>query len=294
MTTPLAAPTPAPRTVDASVLDRLAFESTAAVRSAMKAEDSLHYTLDAFYAAGKALWAAPRVMSHRDDLLTLPKYDIGHLDRFEDYARALRFVQTEMLRRIQRSRQLPQVAVEGWRMRSLMMSYAETLSHKGHVAPELLARLREGGGYRDLAEDLSVLVREFQGLPEGKIGPDAAVTGEDLTRASEIAHQINIHVGNTVDPDMSHETLLAERRKLGGLLIEAQSQIRRGVSFFRWDEGDVNALLPSLYVPPGVRKTPDTVTAVPDEFAAHEQLHAAQAAETPAVVHPEDHPFAAE
>lgn len=38
---------------------------------------------------------------------------------------------------------LPDVAAEGWRIRSMMMSYAEALSHKGHMAPQLIFRLRE-------------------------------------------------------------------------------------------------------------------------------------------------------
>ena len=282
--------------VDASTIDRESFDRTAPYRAAMKVADAPHYTLDAFYAAGKALWTLPRVMAHRPDLMTLPKYDIGHLDRFGDYARALRFVQTEILRRIQRSTQLPEVAAAGWQMRSMMMSYAETLSYKGHFAPELLARLREGSGYRDLVEDLSVLVRELQGLPESKIGPDAPVTPDDLKKAAELAHVINVQVGTGPEADLSQEELLGERQKLGGLLVTAHSQIRRGVSYFRWAEGDVNTLVPSLYVPPGHRKSTDPTTEAPPDLAAlHAQLHAAQTAAAPAApVAPEDHPFTSE
>lgn len=281
---------------DAAVLDRDAFDKTAPLRAAVRVEDAPHYSLDAFFAAGIALRTIPRIAPLRADLLTLPNYDVGHFDRFGDLARALRFVQTELLRRIQRSTQLPQVAAEGWQMRSMMMAYAEALSHKGVFAPELIARLREGSGYRDLVEDLSVLVSEFQGLPASKIGADTVVTRADLTRASEIAHEINVQVGTGIDA--SQDELIAERRKLGGLLIEAHSEIRRGVAFLRWDEGDVNKLVPSLFVPAGPRRRDPDVD-VPEELEAlHKQLHAAQVAEassgpTP-VVDAEDNPFTAE
>lgn len=294
-------PGPAPDAtteVDAATLDRGAFDKTAAMRAAVKVDDLPSYGLDAFYAAGIALRTVPKIAKLRDDLRTLPKYDVAHFDWFDDLARALRFVQTEILRRIQRSAQLPQVATEGWKIRSLMMSYAETLSHKGAFAPELIVRLREGSGYRDLVEDLSVLVREFQGLPESKIGEDTAVTRADLTRASQIAHQINVQVGGDVGAETQDE-LITERRKLGGLLLEAHSQIRRGVSFFKWAEADLNALVPSLYVPAGPRRPRDTDTDVPKELAElHNQLHAAQAAEASVDLHApvdaEDNPFTAE
>lgn len=277
---------------DPSGLDRAAFDRTAAARSAMRPEDAPHYTLDAFYAAGKALWIAPRVAAYRDPMLALPGFDVAHLDGFEDLARGLRFVQTELLRRIQRAKQVPELAAEGWRLRALMMSYAEALSYKGRIAPELIVRLREGSGYRDLVEDLSVLCQEFLALPAELTGPNAAVTRAEIARASELAHEINVRVGNAADVDLSQAALLDERRRLGGLLLRAHGQIRRAMTYLRWDEGDATELVPSLYVPGGGRKAAEPATEPPQELAElHEQLHE-QAAAPP--VHPEDDPFAAE
>ena len=53
---------------------------------------------------------------------------------------------------------------------------------------------------------------------------------------------------------MKVQELLGERRKLGGLLLTAHRQIWRGVAFLRSDQRDVDDLVPSLYVPPGVPK----------------------------------------
>jgi hypothetical protein len=285
--------TPTPVTnVAAADIDREAFARTESVRAQMNVANLPHYHLDAIYACGKALWALGRVTPHRDDLLTLPKFDIGNLDHFADYARGLKYAQLQILRRIQRTRQLPEVAAEGFRIRSMMMSYAETLSHKGHFAPELIVRLREGSGYRDLVADLGVLVTEFQGLPASKTGPDAPVTLADLDKAAEIAERINVHVGNAVDPDMSQETLVNERAKLGALLVEAHFQLRRGVGYFRAGEADVNEILPSLFVPPGPRRTTESTADLPPDLATlHEQLHAAQVETAPLPLDPEDHPF---
>ena len=245
---------PTPDSVDPQDLDRLSFDDTAPERDAREAEDCLRYTLNAFFAAGKALWILPRVMPYRERMLALPDYDLRHLDRFERYARALRFVQTEILRRMPQTGQLPELAAEGWRLRALMMSYAEALSHKDRVAPELIVRLRKGSGYRALVEDLTVLVHELLEV-EGGTGPGSPVTLADLDRASEVADQLHVRVGNPAEIDATRATLVKERRKLGHLLVEAHDQLRRALGYLRWAEGDANTLVPSLYVLGRKRRT---------------------------------------
>jgi hypothetical protein len=245
---------PTPDSVDPQDLDRLAFDDTAPDRAAREVEDCRRYTLDAFFAAGRALWILPRVMPYRQRMLALPDYDLRHLDRFERYARALRFVETAILLRVRRTGQLPELAAEGWRLRALMMSYAEALSHKGRVAPELIVRLREGSGYRTLVEDLTVLVHELLAV-EGGTGPGSPVTLEDLDRAAEIADELNVRVGNPAEIDATRATLVRERRKLGHLLVEAHDQLRRALGYLRWAEGDANTLVPSLYVLGRKRRT---------------------------------------
>lgn len=171
------------------------------------------------------------------------------------------------------------------------MSYGDALCLKGLIPAEVLARVREGSGYRDLAEDLIVLVEQFQGLPGSLTGDGSVVTGADLTRASEVANQIFLYVGD--EAVETSQALEDERRKLGGLLGRAHHQVRRGVSHFRWDEGDVNTFVPSIYVPPGARKstTASTTDVPPDLATLHEELHAAQGAVgAPTPMGPEDHP----
>lgn len=275
---------------DASALDRLAFDRTASARGAMKPEDAPNYGLDAFHAAGKALAIVPRVAPYRAAMTTLPGFRVAHLDGLEDYARALRFVHTEILRRVQRAKVLPVLAEEGRTLRALMMSYAEALSYKGLFAPELIVRLREGTGYSDLVEDLNVLAQEFLALPATHTGPGSLVTRPEIDRASEIAHQINVAAGNAVDIDLSQAALVDERRKVAGLLLGAHGQIRRAITYLRWDEGDANDLVPSLYIAGPGRPKAKAPAEVPEELAElHQELHAVTG--TP---HPEDSPFAAE
>jgi hypothetical protein len=98
---------------------------------------------------------APRVVEYRDELLTLPKLDLAAIDAFADYARALRCVQIELWRWMERGKLVPELAKEGWSLRSQMLAYADALSYRGRVAPELGARLRRALGTRTSSQTCS-------------------------------------------------------------------------------------------------------------------------------------------
>lgn len=269
---------------DSAALDRAAFARTADARSALRAEDALPYTLDALHAVSRAMWIAPRLMPFRADLLALSGFDVTHLDNLETHARALRFVHAEILRRVERTNELPGLRAEAYKVRALMMAYAELLSLKGTVAPAFVAKLREGSGNRDLIEDLTVLVQELQALPAPMLSADTPVTRAEVTRAADLANELNVRIGNTPEGNLSQAELLDERRKLGSLLVKAHAQLRRGMAYLRFEQGDAAELVPSLYVGSGKRKAP---APDPDEGLAtlHEELHSAP-------LDPEDDPFA--
>jgi len=282
------APTPA----DASALDRHAFDRTTARRAAMKPEDAPTFGLDAFAAAGKAIAIGQRVAPYRAAMILLPGFEVAHLDCLEDYARALRFVHTEILRRVQRAKVLPVLEEEGKALRRLMLSYADGLSIKKLFSEELITRVREGTGYADLVEDLNILAQEFLALPAAWTAPGSLVTRPEIERASEIAHQINVATAKTAEIDLSQTALLDERRKVAGLLLEAHSEILRAITYLRWKEGDADELVPTLYSGSKGRRAAKPAEGVPAELAeVHQELHALTG--TPHL-NPEDNPFSEE
>lgn len=228
--------------------DRAAFDRTASARAAVDVSSLPAYTLDAVHATAQALATARRLAPYRDAIAALHGFDIRHLDELEDLANALLFAHVTLVSRANRVRQLPALAAEGHGLRALLLAYADLLVLKGRTPGAPVARLREGSGYRDLVEDLAALVRILGEVPEA-VGPGAPVTATELGRAAELAHAITLELGADSDPDLSHDTLLLERQKLGMLLARAQSQLRRAMAYLRYDEGDAASLVPSLYVP---------------------------------------------
>jgi hypothetical protein len=261
-------PAPAP---DQLALDLAAFDRTTPLREALPPEQVPPYSLDAMYAVGKALQIAARLVPFRPQLAALPGFDLSHLDRFEDLARALRFAQIEMQRRQQKLKEMPALVAEGYSLRGLMLAHAEALSFKNVVAPELVARVREGSGHRDLAEDLTVLASELRSITPSVLGPGAPATPDDVARAATVAHQILQHLGLT-EKDLAQAALVDARAQTAALLLRSHAQLRRAMNYLRFDEGDAAELVPSLYVPGG---RPSKPAADPAEAlaAVHEHLH---------------------
>lgn len=264
---------------DQFALDLAAFDRTAAQRAALAPEQVGQYSLDATFAVGRALQIHARLLTLRPEFAQLPGFDLAHLDGFEDLARGLRYANAEVQRRIQRMKETPALADKGFRLRAMMMAYLEAVAFKGAVDPALIARLKEGSGYRDLAEDLVVIAHELQSRPE-LIGPEALVNRKDVAEGTEIAHQLLVHLGSA-ELDAQHEGMLLARNRLGALLVRSHAQLRRAVDYLRFDQGDAADLVPTLFVPGGPRRPAGAAESAAELAAVHEHLHATDPADSP-------------
>ncbi len=269
--------------------DAQCFADSQAARGLMDLATTPRFTLNPTYAVGKALHTVTTVSPFRSRLAALPEYDIASYDLLETYARALRHVDTEVVRHVQRLSEVPALTKEGAEVRSMLFDYASVVSRKGGIAPEVLSVVRQGTGARDIVADLNVLVKELTNAPAGTIGDATPVTFADLDRATTLAHELQRLVGNPAG-DTVYDELLGERQKLGALLVRSQDQVRRGMSFLRWDEDDGSELVPSLYVTGSRSAQPQDGGPAADVVAVHDQLH--HAGDLP--LDPEDNPFTTE
>jgi hypothetical protein len=109
-----------------------------------------------------------------------------------------------------------------------------------------------------------------------------------VQRAADVAYAMNTALGTDADSEKSHSELMVERQKLGQLLDVSHRELRRGIDFIRFHEGDAAVIVPSLRVPgPGRRRRPGSDPAEPTFVDQHEQAHAEFA-------HPDDNPVTTE
>lgn len=203
-----------------------AYDALAPLLAAIDPATTTHFTLYAVHAIAQARTTARNVEPSRARIASLPEFDVGHLDRLRQYADALHFVHTSLIAREDRLRAMPELAREGFPLRALLLAYAELLSIKGTLPAETVARLRDGSGYHDLVDDLSVLVLLYDQRPE-VVGDGTPVTRAEVQRANELVQAMADALGLDKSELVTHDELAKNRQEIGHLLTTAQRQLRR-------------------------------------------------------------------
>jgi hypothetical protein len=245
---------------------RVAFDATAADRAAVDLSTIAPYNLDATYAVAIARAIPARLNPHRATIAALPSSDVRHLDQLPVYADALEFAHATLTSRAARVRALPELAAEAYPLRALLLAYGDLLALKGRMPADVLTRLRQGSGYRDLVEDLNTLLVLFGDRPDA-LGPGSPVGVDDLERARQLTRQLSDQLGTDRDLTLTQDELAQERRKIAHLLLTAHRELRRAVDYIRFHEGDAGALVPSLHLTGKPGRTKEDAPASPVDAA---------------------------
>lgn len=178
-----------------------------------------------------------------------PELDFDALEQLGDYTQALYYLHLITAPTEGPAADLPTLLAEASPLRALLLSSAENLALFGHVSSERVAAIRSGSGHLDTAEDLGRLVQLFrEGGPE--LVARTPVTEAMLERAGELSFQIIIALGQRkVGTDGAGELSRLEEHKARALslVVRTYNEARRGLSFLRWREGDVDTLAPSIF-----------------------------------------------
>ena len=226
---------------------KAAFDRIASERAGVDLRAVPPNTLDASYAVLRARPIPKNLAPYRDVIAALPGFDIRHLDHFGLYTDALAYANATLVARADRVRDVPELAAEGYALRSVLFAYGELLALRGRFPASVIARLRPGTGYRDLHDDLHALVVLFAEHPD-VLSSGAPVTTADVDRANELVQALGDALGADTEFALSQDELAQERHKIAHLLITAHRELRRAAVYIRYHEGDAVALVPSLRV----------------------------------------------
>lgn len=134
------------------------------------------------------------------------------------------------------------------RRRSLLAS-AEVLVPAGVFDPNVLARIRKGSGYLNMAEDLSALCVLFR-THWSRVKGRTAVTQEEIEHAQRLAEELIVRQGRRM-----HERGRNTRRDAGDdvrdrcftLFLRAYDECRPAAAYLRRHEGDAEHFAPNLF-----------------------------------------------
>jgi hypothetical protein len=175
-------------------------------------------------------------------LAQLITFDPKFLEKLVVYADALMYVEGEINSCSKEKSQLAEHAAEAYKLRSLLLAYADVLCITNVMDPAVIAKIRDGSGYQDLSDDMESLCQLYTKTPGAISGQ---VTKAHVDRAGALAALMGPELTDLDNANLSK--LLAERRQIASLLSKAHHQVHRAIFFLRDKEGDTETIIPSLY-----------------------------------------------
>jgi hypothetical protein len=222
--------------------------TTMKVEMAQLAPESLgKINLDISQAVSIALGVLPGLQSFRPAMARLPDFDIAQLDKLETFALGAWYTHLLALPPASASNPVQVLLEEATDLRNSLLSDAEALAARGLLDADSVREIRKGHGNMDIANDL-VALSALMGASWGKIENKTAATAEEVHRAGDLGPLLIAALG-VREHAVTVTPVEAADRKLRAftLFTGAYDQVRRAVSYLRWNEGDADSLAPSLY-----------------------------------------------
>lgn len=192
-----------------------------------------------------AMSVSERLVPYAMALKALPDFPPDGLTKYPDYVLALFIAQSRYALATTPAEALPELLTQATARRDVMIAEGKTLIARGLLNSDALDDLTGTHGYRNVAFDLSGLTQLFKAAwpnIQGKTGMQQSEIDEAgqvaLTLAAAIAHRENKEsIAEATDT----------RQRVFTLFSTSYDQIRRGMSYLRWNQGDVDEIVPSLY-----------------------------------------------
>jgi hypothetical protein len=223
-----------------------AYERRLAEIQAFPDAELIPMMLDVHACIATVLGALPEIRALRAELGKLPHLDLSLVDGVEDYAEAAAEANSRYVLATTPPEDILALNQEASAMREVIRSDAMALATRGLLDRARLKPFQGLTGYKNVAFELidwANLMREVWPAIQGKTALSLAEIlsakqlGERLVRAAGLREQSPASVG-----EVAHI-----RQQAMSLLVKAYDEVRRGVSFLRWREDDLDTIAPSLY-----------------------------------------------
>jgi hypothetical protein len=194
----------------------------------------------------KATGALPQILPFRASAAALSAFDITNFDELDTYIRAAIHAHTRFRIVSAPPSSLEELTLQGTALRRTLLKDAEALLSRKLLEADCLRNFDARTGYRKLAFDLMGLAGLFRDhWPE--IAGRTGVITEELDRADLIGNQLVAVIGLRARTPAVIAEVAEQRRRHFTLLVRAYDQVRRAIGYLRFDEGDLEAIAPSLY-----------------------------------------------
>lgn len=221
-----------------------AYERVKPELEALKTEELATMNVDLVSATSIALGVSERIVAHRERMAKLPEFDVHHVDKLVDYAKAAWYVYVTNLPAPEPAEAADLINEVG-ELRAKMLMWATPLVGAGKFDAAAIARIKEGSGNKDSAGDLVALVGLYRARWED-VKSICGITEQDLARGAEIGPAVFAMISRREFQTTGLNDGSLRVRRAWTLLDRSYAQCRRALSFLRFDEDDADTLAPSL------------------------------------------------
>jgi hypothetical protein len=186
-----------------------------------------------------------RVEAFRDQIAAELGEDVAvHVDRLQKTARACFQAHALHLTKAH-GRNVEELIEKLGQTRRVLLLEAEGLVARKLFPASSLAELVGGTGYKAMCLDVVQLVAAFRS-EWAAIASETPVTALELDQAEALADAAALALGESEQVPSSPETVDLRQRAYT-LFVRTYDEVRRAMTYLRWDEDDVDEIVPSLF-----------------------------------------------
>lgn len=190
--------------------------------------------------------ALAKCRAYREQLISLPFINKAWVEEAEDYLLALGHAQALHIAATTPPASLPELYAQLLSLREILLADSTALQKRGLIPGDKLKELRGPISHSATAFDvlaLATILRASWTQIQGK----TALTLAEIERAESLSDQLLSAVGERAATEEQIGAATVNRRRAFTLFVRAYDEVRRGLVYLRWHEGDADELAPSLY-----------------------------------------------
>lgn len=224
-----------------------AFDSVRREIDAVPDEKLVPITVDVHAASVMVLGIAQALRAHRDAAaVELPRFTPATFDQVVTYAYAAVHADTRWRGISEPKPELQAKGVELDRLYELLLSDVKNLSMRKLLDGERLKKLRGGTGYMNRTFDTLLLLSMLK-ENSAAVGNKSTMDPEQIQRAEELAREISVAFGQREHKPEEVTEANQTRQRAFSLFVSSYDQVRRAITYLRWNEGDADQVAPSLF-----------------------------------------------
>jgi hypothetical protein len=225
---------------------REAFAWALAASRALPASELAPLNVDIKLAPCIVLGALPKILTFRARLASLADFNLAHVDTLAWHAQATMQAEVHYMGACSGPAHVAELAKQARTWRFLLLQDMAIMVTRGLLSAKKHAELKLQAGYKDLPFLLMALTLLYRN-EWPKLSAYTTVRERELDEATTTAEQLSFAYASRADRNIAVNAANDRRRRNFTLLAQAYDQVRRGLSYLRWNEGDLEEIAPSLY-----------------------------------------------